>query len=108
MDSQKDADWVQIATGVALLVGLVLVVWELSQSRDVATAQLSSDGTDRYLQSAVPRMGENPAAALAKSNGNTRRRATYSKRAIRWLGQVASHQPELFVHWSLGAPFPAE
>ena len=67
MDSQKVADWVQIATGVALLVGLGLVVWELSQSRDVATAQLSSDGTDQYLQSAVPRMGENPAAALAKA-----------------------------------------
>lgn len=67
MDSQKVADWVQIATGVALLVGLGLVVWELSQSRDVATAQLSSDGTDQYLQSVVVKMGENPAAAFVKA-----------------------------------------
>ncbi len=37
-----------------------------------------------------------------------KKKGNYSKRAIRWLGQVASHQPELFAHWSLGAPFPAE
>jgi hypothetical protein len=67
MDSQKISDWVQIVTGVAVLVGLGLVVWELSQSRDVAYAQLSSDGTDQYLQHAVPKMGENPATALAKA-----------------------------------------
>jgi hypothetical protein len=30
----------------------------------------------------------------------------YAKRAIRWLGQTASHQPELFAHRSLGGPFP--
>jgi RNA-directed DNA polymerase len=37
-----------------------------------------------------------------------KKKGNYSKRAIRWLGQAASHQPELFAHWSLGAPFPAE
>ncbi len=37
-----------------------------------------------------------------------KKKGNYSKRAIRWLGQVASHQPELFAHWTLGAPFPAE
>ncbi len=37
-----------------------------------------------------------------------KKKGRYSKRAIRWLGQVASHQPTLFAHWSLGAPFPAE
>ena len=35
-------------------------------------------------------------------------RAPYSQRARRWLGQVAKHRPGLFVHWRLGAPFPAE
>ncbi len=37
-----------------------------------------------------------------------KKKGNYSKRAIRWLGQVASYQPALFAHWSLGAPFPAE
>ena len=37
-----------------------------------------------------------------------KKKGHYSRRARRWLGQVASHQPELFAHWSLGAPFPAE
>ena len=31
-----------------------------------------------------------------------------AKRAMRWLGQVASYHPGLFVHWRLSAPFPAE
>jgi len=35
-----------------------------------------------------------------------KKKGNYSKRAIRWIGQVASHQPALFAHWSLGAPFP--
>ncbi len=37
-----------------------------------------------------------------------KKKGKYFKRAIRWLGQVAYHQPALFAHWSLGAPFPAE
>ena len=36
------------------------------------------------------------------------KKGNYSKRAIRWLGQVALHQPTLFAHWPLGVPFPAE
>ena len=37
-----------------------------------------------------------------------KKKGQYTKRARRWLGQVAKHQPELFAHWRLGAPFPAE
>jgi RNA-directed DNA polymerase len=37
-----------------------------------------------------------------------KKKGNYSKRAIRWIGLVALHQPTLFAHWSLGAPFPAE
>jgi RNA-directed DNA polymerase len=35
-----------------------------------------------------------------------RKKGRYLKRAMRWLGQVARYQPELFVHWRLGRPFP--
>ena len=37
-----------------------------------------------------------------------KKKGNYTKRAIRWLGRVALHQPTLFAHWSLGVPFPAE
>jgi hypothetical protein len=36
MASQRLHDWVQIATGVAVLIGLGLVVWELRQAREFA------------------------------------------------------------------------
>jgi len=34
------------------------------------------------------------------------KKGQYSKRARRWLGQVARYRPGLFVHWRLGVPFP--
>ena len=37
-----------------------------------------------------------------------RKKGQYTRRARRWLGQVAKYEPGLFTHWSLGAPFPAE
>lgn len=37
-----------------------------------------------------------------------KKKAQYTRRARRWLGQVAKHHPGLFAHWSLAVPFPAE
>ena len=37
-----------------------------------------------------------------------KKKAQYTRRARRWLGQVATHYPGLFAHWSLAVPFPAE
>ena len=37
-----------------------------------------------------------------------KKKGQYTRRARRWLGQVAKYQPGLFAHWSLGTPFPAE
>lgn len=70
MDTQKITDWVQIATGVALLVGLGLVILEFRQSRNVAHAQLTSDGFAQYDQVLISQMGESPAMVLAKSCQN--------------------------------------
>lgn len=63
---QKISEWVQIATGIAVLIGLGLVIYELRQTRDVALAQLSSDGFDHFQQRVIAEMGENPATTLAK------------------------------------------
>lgn len=35
-----------------------------------------------------------------------KKKRLYSKRARRWLGQVARYRPGLFAHWQLGVPFP--
>ncbi len=37
-----------------------------------------------------------------------KKKAQYTRRARRWLGQVAKHNPSLFAHWPLAVPFPAE
>ena len=37
-----------------------------------------------------------------------KKKGAYTRRARRWLGQVAQYHPGLFAHWRLGAPFPAE
>lgn len=63
METRKIANWVQIATGFGVLIGLGLVVWELQQSRAVATAQLTSDGFAHFHQLNISRMGESPATA---------------------------------------------
>jgi RNA-directed DNA polymerase len=40
--------------------------------------------------------------------GKYKKKGQYTRRARRWLGQVARYHPQLFAHWRLGAPFPAE
>jgi len=67
MEMKGISNWIQIATGVALLIGLGLVVWELQQSRDVAVAQLTSDGFSNWRPIDIANMGESPATVLAKA-----------------------------------------
>ena len=67
MNSQRIVDWIQVITGVALVLGLALVGVELTQSRDVAEAQLSNEGVNQHLQSMLALMGENPADSLVNA-----------------------------------------
>ena len=58
--------WIQILTGVAVLVGLGLVIYELRQTKTLVEAQLSSDGwayTHSYTSMIV---GENAISSLSK------------------------------------------
>jgi len=52
---------------VAVLAGLGLVVWELRQVREIAVAQLASDGFSTYSQRVQAMMGEDSAKAVAKA-----------------------------------------
>lgn len=60
-------NWVQIITGIAVVLGLVAVIWELQQSRSAAIAQLKSDGWSTSAQADMAVAGENPKAVLAKA-----------------------------------------
>jgi hypothetical protein len=67
MDSQTIANWIQVVTGVAVLVGLGLVVWELRQSRDATFSQLSSEYWHFASQERAAIFGEDAAHVLAKA-----------------------------------------
>ena len=67
MNYQSLTNWVQIFTGIAVLVGLGLVVWELRQSREIALAQLTSDFYMMNSQHNSALMGENPAEVIEKA-----------------------------------------
>ncbi|MEM7099000.1 MAG: hypothetical protein AAF541_12135 [Pseudomonadota bacterium] len=60
-------DWAQILTNVAIIGGLVLLIYELNQSRDLVRAQV----VDSVYGAAVTRnlalLGESPERAIAKS-----------------------------------------
>ncbi|MGK0223109.1 MAG: hypothetical protein ACI9ON_002352 [Limisphaerales bacterium] len=67
MQSDKLIAWVQILTGLTVILGLGLVVWELQQSRSVARAELTSAGADLVAQKYLADLGENPARTYAKA-----------------------------------------
>lgn len=67
MNSQILANWIQIVTGIGVLGGLVLVIWELQQSRDLVLAQLEAEGFISYQESKLSIMGEDFAATYAKA-----------------------------------------
>lgn len=67
MNSQNLASWIQILTGIALLVGIVLVVWELQQSRDLVRAQLVADGFLSHQDNQRVFLGESFASTYAKA-----------------------------------------
>ena len=67
MNSQQVATWAQVITGIAVLIGLGLVVWELTQARALARAQLTSESYTVAIQTTTSLLGEDPLAAVAKA-----------------------------------------
>ncbi len=67
MDSQQITNWVQVVPGVALLVGIGLVVWELQQNREAFQSQLTSDAFHNMSQRNITLLGEQPTKVLAKA-----------------------------------------
>lgn len=64
---QRMVDWLQLAASLAVLIGLVLVVVELRQSRAIAEAEIINQSFEIGAANVSAVMGENAAAVLAKA-----------------------------------------
>jgi len=61
------SNWFQIITNVAIIFGLGLVVYELNQSKQLASAQLAIQSFERLTSIRIAMIGEDPREALAKA-----------------------------------------
>ena len=61
------SNWFQIITNVAIIFGLGLVVYELNQSKQLASGQFVIDNLARETSLRLAKMGEDPREALAKA-----------------------------------------
>ena len=64
--SSRFQNWFQIISNIAIIFGLGLVVFELSQSKQHATVQFINDDFDRLTAIQLAMMSEDPREALAK------------------------------------------
>jgi hypothetical protein len=62
----KISNSIQIITGIVVILGVVLVVVEMRQSKDLARAQLASDSWGMAISRSQAMAGENPAASYSK------------------------------------------
>lgn len=67
MNSSNLFNTIQLITGVALLIGLVLVFIELRQAKELSLAELTSEGYSEAMSEFRSLMGENPAPVVAKA-----------------------------------------
>jgi len=58
--------WAQILSSALIVAGLVLVIIELQQSKQLAQAQLASDSMTLWHDAAIALSGEEPAKVLAR------------------------------------------
>jgi hypothetical protein len=67
MNTQKLNDWLQLAAGVGVIAGLLMVAWEINQNAQLTRVQLNSDTFTGMEELARSLQQEPLALALAKS-----------------------------------------
>ena len=67
MSENKLFNAIQIATGLAVVVGLIMVFIELRQAKSLSLAELTSEGYAQAMADFRVIMGENSAAVIAKA-----------------------------------------
>ena len=61
------SNWFQIVSNVAIIFGLGLVVYELNQSKQIASSEFTRENMARETSIKLAIMGEDPRDALAKA-----------------------------------------
>jgi len=67
MDMQKLNDWLQLATGIGVIAGLLLVATEIRQNAAMTRAEMNSDTMTAMAELSRSKQQEPLAKALAKS-----------------------------------------
>ena len=65
MKSWSAGDWFQFSSVIAVVIGVVIVVWELQESREIAAAQIATDAFQMLTQQEASMEGDSAAEALA-------------------------------------------
>ena len=60
-------DWLHIISNLAIIAGLLIVVFELNQSRNLAYGQILTDEMTRFNDRHLALMGDDPRDAIVKS-----------------------------------------
>ena len=60
-------DWLQIFSNLAIIAGLMIVVFELNQSKDLAYGQILTDEMTRFNDRHLTLMSDDPREAVVKS-----------------------------------------
>lgn len=67
MDADKMGNWLQVGANLGIILGLVLVGFQLKQNSDLLKVQLLFEESQSFISHERLMMGENPAAAWARS-----------------------------------------
>ena len=65
--SRAPRDWLQILTNFGVILGLLLLLYELNQSRELVQAQVVDGVYNAGVTRNLALLGENPQVAIAKS-----------------------------------------
>ena len=95
------SNWFQIISNVAIIVGLALIVYELNQSKQLASVQFINDDFDRLMNRQLAIISDDPREALAKAalnpNDLTERDvvsldALYESLVLNWTNMLVTSQ----------------
>ena len=67
MDYEKASVWIQLASGVAIMIGLGLVLWELNQNEQLTRVQIAQGTFTEMSTEQTSLYGENVARTLGRA-----------------------------------------
>lgn len=67
MDSDRLSRWLTLGANIGVLIGLLLVVFEIRQNSDLMRLQFINDDLLLTAESEIPTLGDNPAEVIMKS-----------------------------------------